>query len=61
VDILCPGGPTREDTIQRIADDHGITQSLAQPGSTVTLYLGLPPRRLDLIRRREQQVAAAQP
>ncbi len=61
VDILCPGGPTREDTIQRLVDDHGITQSLAQPGATVTLYLGLPPRRLDLIRRREQRVAAAAP
>ncbi|WP_372679096.1 U32 family peptidase [Desulfosarcina sp.] len=61
VDILCPGGPTREDRIQRITDDHGITQSLAQPGSTATLYLGLPPRRLDLIRRREQEAAAGQP
>ena len=61
VDILCPGGPTREDKIQRIADDHGITQSLAQPGSTVTLYLGRPPRRLDLIRRREQRVSEATP
>lgn len=61
VDILSPDGPTREDTIQRIADRHGTTQSMAQPGSTATLYLGLPPERLDLIRRREQRVAAAQP
>ena len=61
VDILCPGGPTREDRIQRITDRHGITQPLSQPGSTATLYLGLPPRRLDLIRRREQRVASAQP
>jgi putative protease len=61
VDILCPGGPTREDRVQRIADDHGITQSLAQPGSTVTLYLNQPPRRWDLIRRREQRTIAATP
>ena len=61
VDILCPGGPTREDRIQRIADDHGVTQSLAQPGSTVTLHLDRPPRRLDLIRRREQRVSKAAP
>jgi len=61
VDILYPGGPTREDRIQRITDDHGITQPLAQPGSTVTLYLNRPPRRLDLIRRREQRVTAAAP
>ena len=57
VDILCPGGPTREDTIQRIANDHGITQSLAQPGSTATLYLGLPPRRLDLIRNKVMRIS----
>jgi putative protease len=53
VDVLCPGGPTRQDTIQRIEDDHGITQSLAQPGSTVILYFSRRPAPLDLIRRRE--------
>jgi putative protease len=57
VDILAPGVPTREDTIQRITDPDGITQSLAQPGSTVTLYLNQPPRALDLIRRRERRVS----
>jgi len=53
VDLLTPGAPTREDTVQRIVDAHGITQSLAQPGSTVTLYLRQAPRARDLIRRRE--------
>ncbi|MBC2711258.1 MAG: U32 family peptidase [Desulfosarcina sp.] len=61
VDILSPGGPTREDTIQRIVDEHGITQSLAQPGSTVTLYLHRPPRAWDLIRRRELRSLAEAP
>ncbi|MEE4114456.1 MAG: U32 family peptidase [Desulfobacteraceae bacterium] len=61
VDILCPGGPTREDTIRRIVDDRGLTLALAQPGSTATLYLGRPPKRLDLIRRREQRVSEATP
>ncbi|MCB2147940.1 MAG: U32 family peptidase [Deltaproteobacteria bacterium] len=58
VDLLCPDGPTREDTIQRIVDPHGLTQSQAQPGSTVILYLGRPPEPLDLIRRREPQAPA---
>ncbi|WP_319408274.1 U32 family peptidase [uncultured Desulfosarcina sp.] len=58
VDLLCPDGPTREDTIQRIVDLHGLTQSQAQPGSTVILYLGRPPEPLDLIRRREPQAPA---
>lgn len=56
VNILTPGAPTREDTIQRIVDDHGTRQSVAQPGSTVTLYLHQPPTALDLIRRREPRV-----
>ena len=58
VDILCPGGPTRKDTIQRIVDLNGRAQALAQPGSTTTLYLGRPPEPLDLIRRRELQAPA---
>ena len=53
VDILTPGAPTREDKIERIVDRHGMTQPLAQPGSTVTLYLRRPPMPLDLIRHRE--------
>jgi putative protease len=57
VNILAPGVPTREDTIQRITDPDGTTQSLAQPGSTVTLYLKKPPRALDLIRRPERRVS----
>jgi putative protease len=61
VDILYPGGPTREDAIQRIADDRDLTIPLAQPGSRVTLYLGRPPRRLDLIRRRDERVNAVLP
>ena len=56
VDILAPGVPTREDTIQRIVDAYGMTKSLAQPSSTVTLYLRRPPKALDLIRRRERRV-----
>jgi putative protease len=51
VDVLCPGGPTRQDTIQRIRDDHGISQPLAQPGATVILFFDRPPNPLDLIRR----------
>jgi putative protease len=61
VDILFPGGPTREDTIQRIADDRGITRSLAQPNSTVTLYLNRPSEPLDLIRRCEDSPPAEAP
>lgn len=55
VDILTPGAPTRQDTIQRIVDAHGAAQPLAQPGSTVILYLGRPAGALDLIRRRDLQ------
>ena len=58
VDLLCPDGPTRKDTIQRIIDPHGLTQDQAQPGSTVILYLGRPAEPLDLIRRREPQPPA---
>ena len=54
VDLLTPGAPTQEDKIERIVDRHGVTQPLAQPGSTVTLYLRRPPGALDLIRRREE-------
>ena len=50
VNVLTPGAPTRPDRISRIVDGDGITRSLAQPGSTVTLYLETPPRPLDLIR-----------
>ncbi len=58
VDILSPGTPTRKDTIQGILDEHGITQTLAQPGSTVILYLHQQPETLDLIRRFEPRVPA---
>ena len=51
VDVLCPGGPTRQDTIQDIRDDHGMRQPMAQPGSTAILFLDRPPAPLDLIRR----------
>jgi putative protease len=53
VDLLSPGVPTRTDTIERIVDENGLTKPLAQPGSTVTLYLRRPPEALDLIRRCE--------
>jgi U32 family peptidase len=53
VDILYPDGPARKDMIRRIVDPNGLTRALAQPGSTVTLYLGRPPEPLDLIRRRQ--------
>jgi putative protease len=50
VDVLSPKGPTRPDCIQKIVDENGVVHPLAQPGSTVTLYLETAPRRLDLIR-----------
>ena len=55
VDLLSPGVPTRTDTIERIVDENGLTKPLAQPGSTVTLYLRRPPEALDLIRRCENR------
>jgi putative protease len=58
VDILTTGAPTRSDTIERIIDRHGMMQPLAQPGSTVTLYLRRPPEALDLLRRREHRSPA---
>jgi putative protease len=51
VDVLSPGGPTRRDRIEKIVDEYGIEQPLAQPGTTVVLYLATPARRLDLLRR----------
>jgi U32 family peptidase len=50
VDVLSPGVPARPDRIVKIADAMGLSQPLAQPGTTVTLYLEKPPKRLDLIR-----------
>jgi hypothetical protein len=50
VNVLAPGVATREDVIQRITDEQGTSQSLAQPGSTVIVYLGTTPKRLDMIR-----------
>ncbi len=60
VDVLSPDGPTQQDRIEKIVDEHGMMQPLAQPGTTVTIYLETPPKRLDLIRRlttREKVVA----
>ncbi|PID40411.1 MAG: peptidase U32 [Proteobacteria bacterium] len=50
VDVLTPSGPTRPDRIQKIADDYGLPQPLAQPGATVIVHLKTQPQRLDLIR-----------
>ena len=50
VDVLSPGVSTRPDRIIKITDETGLSQPLAQPGTTVTLYLEIPPKRLDLIR-----------
>jgi putative protease len=50
VEVLSPNGPARPDRIIDITDKMGLSQPLAQPGSTVTLYLATPPNRLDLIR-----------
>ena len=50
VDVLSSMGPSRPDRIVNITDEMGLPQPLAQPGTTVTLYLETPPRRLDLIR-----------
>jgi U32 family peptidase len=57
VDVLSPGTPTRADAIERIVDEKGVPTPLAQPGSTVTLYLRRPPEALDLIRRCENRNA----
>ncbi len=51
VDILSPGVPTRRDRIEKIVDEYGLEQPLAQPGATITLYLNTPAQRLDLLRR----------
>lgn len=51
VDVLTPNGPTRSDRIIKIADKNGMTRSLAQPGTTVTVYLATTPKSLDLIRK----------
>ena len=50
IDVLSPNVPARSDRIVKITDDLGLSRPVAQPGSTVTLYLDIPPRRLDLIR-----------
>jgi putative protease len=50
VDVLSNAGPARTDCIRAIVDTDGIRRSPAQPGSTVTVYLETPPRRLDLVR-----------
>ena len=50
VDVLSPGVSTRLDRIVKIIDETGLPQPLAQPGTTVTLYLDTPPKCLDLIR-----------
>jgi putative protease len=50
VDVLSPHGPTRRDRVEKIVDQYGKPQSLAQPGSTVIVDLATPLERLDLIR-----------
>ena len=50
VNVLSPEGPARSDRIERILDEDGREQPLAQPGTTVLLELGRPPKALDLIR-----------
>ena len=50
VDVLSPGAVVRPDRIVRITDETGVSQPLAQPGTTATLYLDQQPKRLDLIR-----------
>jgi putative protease len=50
LDVLSPHGPTRRDRIARIVDEYGVAQPLAQPGTTVMVYLEAPLERLDLIR-----------
>jgi putative protease len=50
VNVLSPAGPTRKDCIEKIVDNHGMEQKIAQPGTTVVLKLRQPPKPLDLIR-----------
>jgi U32 family peptidase len=50
LDVLSPRVPARRDRIERIMDAYGTAQPLAQPGTTVTVYLEAAPERLDLIR-----------
>jgi putative protease len=61
VDVLSPGVPTRKDHIEKIVDEYGIEQPLAQPGATVTLYLNTPAQRLDLLRRPTDRAEAEAP
>jgi putative protease len=57
VSVLTPDGPLRSDRIERIVDKNGVTQTLAQPGARVTVYLAAPPKALDLIRCRADEAA----
>jgi putative protease len=50
VHILSPGLPAREDAIQKITDEYGVSRKVAQPGANVTLHTDTPLSRLDLIR-----------
>jgi len=61
VSVLAPDGPPRPDRIDKIVDEYGVAQPLAQPGSRVTLYLATPPNRLDLIRTRADEPATEAP
>jgi putative protease len=57
VNVLSPRCPTRPDRIEKIVDAQGMPQPLAQPGSTVTVYLNAPAKPMDLIRTPVDQAA----
>jgi len=61
LDVLSPKGPTRNDRIEKITDETGMTLSPAQPGTTVTLYLGHQPKPLDMIRIPLDSIATEAP
>ncbi len=61
LDVLSPAAWTRTDRIEKIEDAYGRQQALAQPGTTVTIYLQRQPRRLDLLRRPTDAAAREAP
>lgn len=61
LDVLSPGVATRTDRIEKIVDEYGMQQSLAQPGTTATIHLKTQPERLDLLRHPTNPAVAETP
>ncbi len=51
VEIICPEGPVKKDTIRSITNSEGHLAAFAQPGSNVSVALSCACRPNDLIRR----------